>query len=745
MEEWKRSACILCAQNCGLKLKIENNTIVKVKGDKDNPRSEGYVCRKGAKIAHFQHNAQRLRHPLKKVEGEFVQIGWDQAITEIADKMKSGLKAYGPRSFALVGCGGQGSHMEGAFGTTLFRNLGSHYHYSPIAQELTGFFWVNGRSLGKQTLLPVPDEDRSEMLLAIGWNGMESHQMPQAPKKLKHFSKDPEKLLVVIDPRVSETAKIANIHIPLRPGTDALLAKAMIAIILNENWQKQDYLDQHVRGFDDIKSWFAEFDVRGALELCELEYEQVFKLCKLLTTKKWSMHTDLGVYMSRHSTLNSYLWMVLAVICGRICMPGGNTISGCVAPIMGHSDERNPKTWRTLATDFPAICKFHPPNVLPDEILSDHPERIRTVLVSGANPLRSYADTNAYEKAFARLDLLVTIEVAMSETAQMSDYVLPALNGYESWDTTFFNWNFPGVYFQLRQPAVQAVGEAIEGGEIFTRLAEEMDLIPELPDSLYQAAEKDRLSFGMELIDFMGKNPSAMKVVPFILSKTLGKTLKSSNLAMIWGMFNTAPKVFQENAVRAGFKKGPTLGEELFQQALDHPEGFWIGQCDPDDNLSMLRTEDGKIHIHFPEMEAWTQSITPENEQKAFTENQAFPLILSAGYHKKTAANTIMRDPTWNEGKRACTLSMSPVDAERLGLQDSQKVRIITETDEAEVELEVTELARKGQVLMPHGFGLISPKGTYGVNVNKLTKGSHRDPFTATPLHRFVPCRVEAV
>jgi anaerobic selenocysteine-containing dehydrogenase len=728
-----------------LKLQVENNRIVRVRGDKENPRSEGYVCRKGANIAYYQHHRQRLTHPLKQVNGEFIRISWDQAIGEIAESLKTILAQYGPRSLAFMGGGGQGSHTEGAFGSTFFRNLGSHYHYSAVAQELTGFFWVNGRSLGKQTLIPGPDEERAEMLVAIGWNGMESHQMPQAPKRLKRFAKDPNKLLVVIDPRLSETARIASIHLPLRPGTDALLARAMIALILKENWQKQDYIDMYVTGFESIKPWFEGFDIKGALAVCELEYHQVYNLCHLMTTKQWCMHTDLGIYMSRHSTLNSYLWMVLATICGRMCVPGGNAIMGAVVPIVGHSDERDLRNWRTMVTDFPAICKFHPPNVMPEEILSDHPQRLRGVIVSGANPLRSYADTTAYEKAFKRLDQLVTIEVAMTETARLSHYVLPAKSGYESWDTTFFNWSFPEVYFQMRQPAIEPVGEQLEAGEIFTRLAEALGLIPELPASLYQAAEKGRQVYGMELMTFLGSNPKAAKVMPFVLAKTLGKTMRSANLAALWGILMTGPKVLQENAARAGFTPGPLLGEDLFQYALDHPQGFWIGKCDPENNMTLLRTDDGKIHVHFPEMETCTKNLTAQSEEEALMLPKAYPLILCAGQHNKTVANTIMRDPAWNEGKRVCTLSMNPKDAESLGVQDGQQVRVITEAGQVEIELEITADSRVGQVVIPHGFGLQYEGKTTGVNVNLLTKNTHRDPFTATPLHRYVPCRVEAI
>jgi anaerobic selenocysteine-containing dehydrogenase len=517
MASWKKTSCICCAQNCGLEVKVEDNRITKVKPDKDNPRSEGYVCRKGLKIAHFQHNSDRLKHPLKRVDGRFEQISWDQALDEIASKLRTILDNNGPRSFAYMGGGGQGCHFEAAFGVRLLRGLGSHYHYSALAQELTGMFWVNGRALGRQYMMILPEEHETDMLVSIGWNGWMSHQMPQARRHLKRISDDPDKILAVIDPRRSETAEKADIHLALRPGTDALLNRAIIAIILQEGWHNSEYIAKHVSGFDEIRPWFEDFDAAAAIKVCELDYNEVREFCRLFATRRSSLHGDLGILMNRHSTVVSYLEVITLAICGRIGVPGGNRIPGYLMPMGAHSDERDERTWRTVATDFPAIMGTFPPNVMPEEIVADGPDRLRAVLVSGANPLRSYADTTEYEKAFDKLELSVSIDVAMSETAVLSDYVLPALSAYEKWDASFFTWNFPEIYFQMRQPVVEPEGEPLAESDILTGLADRLGLIPEIPDSLYEAARGDRMQFGMALMQYAQSEPKAMNVMPWPL------------------------------------------------------------------------------------------------------------------------------------------------------------------------------------------------------------------------------------
>ena len=482
--------------------------------------------------------------------------------------------------------------------------------------------------------------------------------------------------------------------------------------------------------------------------------------------------------MNRHSTLTSCLYNVLLAVCGRLCVPGGNVIPSKFIPIGSHTDERDPKHWRTVSTDFPILMGYSPPNVLPEEILSDHPDHIRSVIVCASNPLRSYADTTAYEKAFNSLDLLVTIELAMTETAQLSHYVLPARSGYESWDGTFFTWTWPEVYFQMRQPLIEPEGEPLECGEIFTRIADAMGLIPTLPEALYQVAQKDRFAFAVELMTLARSNPGLMKAIPFILSKTLGRALGSGNLAALWGLLLTAPERLRKDALRAGFAvdgwgesirtapgKLPTIvksmvrnrslvplaglhpragfGEKLFQAVMDHSEGLWLGKSDEAANMSAIRTPSGKIDLFIPEMDAWMADLSPEKEATALTPDPDFPLILMAGRHVRTNANTLMRNPEWNRGRRACTLAMHADDAAALKLADGQQVTVTTAAGRETIELEVSSRARVGHVVMPHGFGLDYQGMVTGANVNRLTQNTHRDPLAGTPLHRYVPCRVE--
>jgi anaerobic selenocysteine-containing dehydrogenase len=442
----------------------------------------------------------------------------------------------------------------------------------------------------------------------------------------------------------------------------------------------------------------------------------------------------------------SYLLVVLLAVCGRIGTPGGNCFPSRLFDLGTHSDPDDPGTWRTVATGIPAIQGMFPPNVLPEEILSERPDRLRAVFAAASNPLRSYADTTAYEKAFGSLDLLVTADIAMTETAALSHYVLPAKSAYESWDSTFFGKTFPRVFFQMRRPVVRPEGDPKEVSEIFTLLARAMDLVPEAPEALRVAARNGATAeYRAALVEYVTENRNALPALPFVVAETLGAALGSANLASLFALLQTRNASAQDESAREGFAAGPEQGMELFRAIVDHPEGLWVGQCDSENNLGKLATPDGKIRLHVPELGAWLAEIDPAREEADLRPDDLYPFVLLAGRHMDMNANTNMRDPAWNEGRRPCTLLMNPEDASAHGFSDGQTVRVVTAAGEETIEVEVTNAARKGQVAMPHGFGLVHGGKKFGTNVNRLTASGHRDRIAATRFHRYVPCRVEAV
>lgn len=749
MGTWEKTTCAMCGVTCGLEMYVEDNRIQKIRPDKSNPRSQGYCCRKGRSSLHWQHNPDRLKYPLKRVgekgENKWERISWEQALTEISEKLKGILGEHGPRSFAIQGIGGQSCQNEVAFGTTLLRSLGSQYYYNALGMELTGFYWSYGRAMGKQWTFCEPDEEGCDVLVAWGWNPYVTHQMTMSKRVLNDIAKDPNRKLVSVDPRLSETAKIADVHMALRPGSDALFIRTLIAIILKEGWQHQEYLDGHVLDFDAIRPWFDTFDIEGGCRVCELSYEQMRSYAHLFSHSKWAMHTDLGVLCNRHSTLVTSLQVMLLAVCGRLLVPGGNVAYGFVVPWGSHSDEREEKNWRTPATDYGKIMNMYPPNIIPEEVLNDRPDRLRAMILTQCNPVRSSADSTAQTAAYTHLELLVVCDVAMTETARLADYVLPAATGYESHDASYYAWTYPKIYFAMKHPVVQPDAEQKELGEFWTLLADKMGIIPEIPEYLYEAAKKTRPEFAQALLRFFEENPKASKMPTFIIGKTLGVEMGSMHKAWIWGILMLLPKSFQAKAARVGYKPGPLLGDQIFQDLIDYPEGRWVGEEDPAEQRDKVQHKDKKIHLFEPELDAWLQEITPELEDAALNGTEQFPLTLQAGRHIEAGMNGLMRNPYTHKARNPCTLAMHPEDGKKLGIADGQPVRVSSDVGSVEIEVEYTYEARKGFMMIPHHFGFTFGGNKYGVGVNVLTNKLDRDRIAGTPFHHNVKCRVDPI
>ena len=219
--DWRKTACNLCYVNCGLEVLVENDRISKVRGDRDNPKSQGYLCNKATRIPFYAHHRDRLTTPLRRrADGGFDAIDWNTAIAEIAARLRDVVDRHGGKSLALYGGGGQGNHAGGAYATALLRALGSRHVFNALSQEKTGDFWVNGHMFGSQTCHTAEDVHHCDLLFVIGANPWIAHGFPNARDHLNDIRKDPSRKMIVIDPRRSETAERADLHlaVPSRHG-----------------------------------------------------------------------------------------------------------------------------------------------------------------------------------------------------------------------------------------------------------------------------------------------------------------------------------------------------------------------------------------------------------------------------------------------------------------------------------------------------------------------------------------------
>ncbi len=749
---WHPTACILCECNCGIEVRLggdDGRRFERIRGDKAHPASRGYTCEKALRLDHYQNGRHRLTEPMRRrPDGSYEPVDWDTAIAEVAAGFARVRDTYGGATIFYYGGGGQGNHLNGGYASATRAALGSRYRSNALAQEKTGEFWVNGKVLGGYTR---GDIEHTEVAVFVGKNPWQSHSFPHARTTLKEIARDPSRSLVVLDPRRTETADLADYHLALRPGTDAWCLAALAAVIVQEGLLDRRWLAQHTVGLDQVEPVLAAVDVEAYAAICDLDPDLVRRTARrIATASSVAVFEDLGVQMNLHSTLCSYLDKLLWLLTGNFANPGGQYVPTSVVALTGGGSggPRIAGGRRSPVAGAPIISGLVPANVIAEEILTDHPDRYRAMLVESANPAHSLADSPRMREALRALDFVVVIDVAMTETAQLADYVLPASSQYEKWEATFFNFEFPDNYFHLRRPLLEPLEGTLPEPEIHARIVEALgaldgvDLTP-----LAETAEDGRASFGPAFLGFMADHPELAPLTSVILYRTLGPTLPggAASAALLWGAAHHCAAQNRPSLERAGFEgEGTDLGEALFDAILTSPSGVIFSTDEHEDSWSRVRTPGGLLNLHVDvlvdELAALATSDPPGDDPE-------FPLVLTAGERRSFTANTIIRDPAWRKRDADGALRMSAGDAAALNLTGGDPALLTTKRGSAQVVVEISPMMRPGHISLPNGLGLTHTPGddAVGVAPNELTSSDHRDPIAGTPYHKHVPARLEPV
>ena len=518
---------------------------------------QGYTCEKALRLDHYQNGRHRLTSPLRRrPDGTFEEIDWDTAIAEVAARFARVRDEHGGESIFYFGGGGQGNHLGGAYSGATLRALGARYRSNALAQEKTGEFWVNAKMLGAMVR---GDVEHAEVALFIGKNPWQSHGIPHARTTLKEIARDPERALIVIDPRRSETAELADIHLAVRPGTDAWCLAALVAILVQEALVDRAWLAEHAVGLEDVETAFGRLDIAAYAAVCGVP-EGLLRTTarRIAAAGSVAAYEDLGIQMNRHSTLASYLEKLVWVLTGNYAKPGAQYAPTAMVAL-ARGDVGGGKGGKGAASPVAGariIGGLVPCNVIPEEILTDHPARYRAMLVESGNPAHSLADSSRMREALAALDLVVVIDVAMTETARLAHYVLPAPSQYEKWEATFFNFEFPANVFHLRRPLLSAPMGVLPEPEIHARLVEALGLVTEDDLApLRAAAAEGRAQFAEAFFAATAANPTLGALAPIVLYRTLGPTLPdgAASAAILWGAAHRCAMSFPDSVRRAGF------------------------------------------------------------------------------------------------------------------------------------------------------------------------------------------------
>ncbi|GAA3877947.1 molybdopterin oxidoreductase family protein [Streptomyces lannensis] len=728
--------CPLCEATCGLTLTVEDDRVTGARGDRDDVFSRGFICPKGASFGAADSDPDRLRTPLVRRGGELREATWDEAFDAVAAGLRPVVERYGPHAVGVV-LGNPNVHtVAGAlYPTVLLAGLRTRSLFTASTLDQMPKHVSSGLLYGDANAVPVPDLDRTDHLLLIGANPLESNgslcTAPDFPGKLKGL-RARGGTLTVIDPRRTRTARLADRHVAVRPGTDALLLAAMTHVLFEEDLVDLGHLAPYVQGVDDVAAAVRDFTPEAAAGACDVGADTIRTLAReLAAAPTAAVYGRIGSCTVPHGTLASWLVDVLNVLTGNLDRPGG-----ALFPLS--ATDRTPRPagpgrgfalgrWNSRVSRHPEAKGELPISALAEEIdtATDDGSPIRAVIAVAANPVLSAPDGDRLDKALGSLDFMVVVDPYLNETSRHAHVLLPPPPPSRA-PHFDFAFNTLAVRNQVR----------------YTRAA-----VPLEPGRMAETEILARLvlaATGMHVAD-----PEAVDAM--VVDQTLGKAVTEACSPVhgrdpreLAGLLtgDNGPERRLDMMLRLG-PYGDGFGARTdglsLERLLAHPHGIDLGPLRS--RLPQpLKTVSGKVEL-LP------RPIADDLPRlKRALGERADGLVLVGRRHLRSNNSWLHNVPALTGGSNRCTLHIHPSDAERLGLVDGARVRVKGAGGAVTVPVEFTEGIRPGVVSLPHGWGHDRP-GTRmshasldpGVNVNQLLDGSLLDPLSGNAVLNGVP------
>ena len=527
----KKTFCRFCHVFCGLEVDVADGRVVDVRGDHDNPISEGYTCPKGRSEVDRINHPERLVACQKRSDEGLAPIDTQQALDEIGEKLKSIIAEHGPHAVAVYsGCGGHRTAAGGPwFVGKWLEALGSRSMYTSYTIDSPGLSIATGRMFGAPMPFGSPDLENSDVAMYVATNPTVSHlwTMPQSnpSTRLKQALKRGMKL-VVVDPRKCDVARKATVHLQVKPGEDATLLAAMIKVIIDNEWYDREYVDAYCSGFEDLKASLADFDLDYAEQRTTVPKDTIVEGAKVFATaSSGAVQTGTGLTMAAHQNLCVQLAWTLNAICGRYDRRGGMTrITGAMS--QPFPEGMGPIPLPTFSGEESRIRGIKgisglfgynemPTNTLTDEILTPGEGQVRALIVNGGNPALVFANSERTVEALKDLDLLVCLDLFESATAKYADYVMAVKHPFERNDIPhMMNMFYPQPFMQYTDKLVEPPEGTIEEWDFFWEVGERLGirpLVPGLPEDRKPEAEEIMRAFNANSrtsFDDLKENPS---------------------------------------------------------------------------------------------------------------------------------------------------------------------------------------------------------------------------------------------
>ncbi|AZC26410.1 molybdopterin oxidoreductase family protein [Pseudomonas sessilinigenes] len=693
-------ACHLCEAICGLTLEVTQEEeggprITSIKGDHQDSFSRGHICPKAVALQDIQNDPDRLRQPVRRIGKQWQPIGWDEAFALVAERLVDIQQHHGNDAVATYQ-GNPSVHNYGLMTHSgyFLNQLKTRNRFSATSVDQLPHHLVSYFMYGHGLLLPIPDIDHTDFMLILGGNPLASNgsimTVPDVEKRLKAIQARGGKV-VVVDPRRSETAAMADQHLFIRPGADVALLLGMLNSIFEEGPTRDSHLQ--VDGLAEVRQAVSRYTAEAMSPLCAIPAPLIRQLARdFASAGKAVCYGRMGISTQAFGTLCHWLVQLLNLITGNLDRVGGALCTEPAVDLVAATSGGHFNAWQSRVSGLPEYGGELPVSALAEEMLTPGEGQVRALVTVAGNPVLSTPNGRRLEEALDGLDFMVSIDLYINETTRYADLILPSTSALENdhYDTTFNLFAVRNVSRFNRAILPKPEG-ALHDWEIFVGLAK-------------------------------------------AFAARTGNPLKPT----------MAPAQMIDMGLRAGrYGDGSPFGLSL-QTLEQHPHGIDLGPLQP--NLAQrLRTDNRRVQVAPPAIMADLQRFA---EQGAPAVEE---LLLIGRRHVRSNNSWMHNYHRLVKGKPRHQLLMHPQDLARRGLSDGQRVRISSRVGAVEVEVLASEEMMPGVVSLPHGWGhgrsgvqMNIATQQPGCSVNDLTDERHLDALSGNAALNGVPVKVEA-
>ena len=738
--------CPLCEATCGLEIEIRGGSVKRIRGDRDDVFSKGFICPKGSTLKQLYEDPDRLRTPVVRrgVDPDgapvFEEVDWDEAFAVVAQKLAAVRSAHGNEAIGVY-LGNPNAHnlAWNTHARVFLQALGSRSMFSASTVDQMPRHVASGYLYGNGMRMPVPDLDRTDLLVLLGTNPFVSNgsicTAPDYPGRIEAVRERGGRV-VVIDPSRTRTAQAADQHIAIRPGTDAVLLAAIAHRLIATDQVSVGRVAGLVDGLGELRDAVEPFSPAFASVVTGIDADVIDALAdEIAAARSAAVHGRIGTTTVEFGTLTTWLIDVIAILTGNLDEPGGSMFPRSAVERVRPERQGRPYRvgrWRSRVNENPEIQGELPAGDLPVEILEPGEGQLKMMVTVAGNPVLSCPDSEQMDAAFAALDAMISIDIYLNETTRHADVILPPASALEKshFDIAFSNLsirnvaNYSPAVIDSEQPAEDdiiarvaliAMGLAGDDGE-----ADPTVVHDQLVTQILSA------EVGVET------SPVAGRDVEELLAMVDGDT---GSDRVLDAMLRTGP-------YGDGFGANP--GGLSLEALRANPHGIDLGALVP--RLpEALQTVDRRIDL-------WQG---PFLDELARLETRAAEwagdgrLRLIGRRHLRSNNSWMHNVEVLVKGKARCTLQIHPTDADERGIADGGRAAVRSRVGEVIADVEITDIVMPGVVSLPHGWGHDRPGARLGVaarhagvNTNLLTDPLAMDPLSGTSVLNGIPVEV---